>query len=211
MPSWDNATKRRVEDTSAPSDFKDGDLEMARLDSQPRMRGGYNGVPNPALSPNQGQPDYFHNPTGMNHAYNSDLGDQRLLSNNEHDNFQAVPLSPPPTYRSNSHAPSVANDRFIAGAVGPSPDDYNRGPQHQPQRQPSYQDSYAPSSTRYEPSHNDYMSESNRLSMPKAFNPGPTPQPYAPYPPSEAAPYEARPPSFLQVGRKPVNGSFREV
>ncbi|KAJ9605271.1 hypothetical protein H2200_009928 [Cladophialophora chaetospira] len=210
MPSWENATKRRVEDTSAPADFKNEDLEMGRLDSQPRMRGGYDGVPNPALSPHQGgPPEYFHNTTGVSPAYNSDLGDQRLLSHNEHDNFQTVPLNRPPTYRSNSTAPSAASDRFIAGAISPSPNEYNRGGQHQPQHQPSYQDSYAPSSTRYEPSHDGYNSDYNRLSMPKPFNPAPTPQSH--YTPPAAAPYEGRPPSFLQVGRKPVNGSFREV
>ncbi len=196
MPSWDTAMKRRVEDTTPLPETKNGDLEMGRLASQPQgMRGGYTGVPNPA------QPDYFQHNTGMNYAHNSDLGDQRLLSHNEHDNFQAVPLSPPPTYRSNSNAPSMAGDHFIAGAAQ----------HHQPQRQPSYQDSYAPSSTRYEPSHNDYMSESNRLSMPKPFNTAPAVQSHAPYPSAEPAQYEARPPTFLQVGRKPVQGSYREV
>jgi hypothetical protein len=213
MPSWDTATKRRIEDTSAPPETKNGDLEMGRLDSQPqRMRGGYNSVPNPAVSPNPAQPEYFRNDTGMNHAYNPDLGDQRLLSHNEHDSFQAVPLSPPPTYRSNSAAPSMAGSQFAgAGAAIPGPNNYNRGQQLPPQRQPSYQDSYAPSSTRYEPSHNDYMSDSNRLSMPMPYNTGPPAQSHAPYPPSEASPRENRPPSFLQVGRKPIQGSFREV
>ncbi|OCT46421.1 hypothetical protein CLCR_01303 [Cladophialophora carrionii] len=214
MPSWDTAVKRRVEDTSAPPEAKNGDLEMGRLDSQPqRMRGGYNSVPNPAVSPNPTQSEYLHNDSGMNHAYNSDLGDQRLLSHNETHGFQAVPLSPPPTYRSNSTAPSLAGNQFGgAGAAMPGPNAYNHGQQqHPPQRQPSYQDSYAPSSTRYEPSQQDYMSESNRLSMPMPYNPGPTAQSQAPYPPSEASPRDIRPPSFLQVGRKPVQGSYREV
>ncbi|OAL24506.1 hypothetical protein AYO22_05295 [Fonsecaea multimorphosa] len=214
MPSWDTATKRRVEDTSEPlQPNANGDLEMGRLDSQPqRARGGYNSVPNGPMSPISPHPqsDYLHNGAGMNHSYNGDLGDQRLLGNNGQDSFQPVPLSPPPTYRSNSQAPSVtsSSDRFIAGAANPSPYEYSRGPQ----RQSGYQHSYAPTSdvsTRYEPSQSDYSS--HRISMPKPFNPVPSSQVQAPYPESVASPYEARPPSFLQVGRKPISGSMREV
>ncbi|OAP61954.1 hypothetical protein AYL99_04157 [Fonsecaea erecta] len=216
MPSWDTATKRRVEDTSEPPQQNaNGDLEMRRLDAQPqRARGGYNSVPNRPMSPisQNPHPDYLHNGApGMNHPYNSDLGDQRLLGNNGQGNFQAVPLSPPPTYRSNSAAPSVASnsDRFAAGAASPSSYQYNRNPPPQSGYQPSYAPNNA-ASTRYEPPQNDYSS--HRISMPKPFNPGPSPPPaQAPYPVSEASPYEPRPPSFLQVGRKPVTGSMREV
>ncbi|EXJ53822.1 hypothetical protein A1O7_09158 [Cladophialophora yegresii CBS 114405] len=213
MPSWDTAVKRRVEDTSAPPEAKNGDLEMGRLDSQPQwMRGGYNRVPNAPVSPNPAQPEYFHNDSGMNHAYNSDLGDQRLLSHNENHDFQAVPLSPPPTYRSNSSLPSLVGHQFGGNAAAmTTPKAYNHGQQYPPQSQSSYQGSYAPSSTQYEPSHQDYMSESNRISMPTPYNPGPTAQPQAPYPPSDPSPRDNRPPSFLQIGRKPVQGSFREL
>ena len=212
MPSWDAAAKRRVEDTSAPPETKNGDLEMGRMRPQSQMRGAYNSVPNPALSPHpQQQPDYFHTDTSINHGYNNDLGDQRLLSHNEHDGFGSVPLSPPPTYRSNSSAPSLAGDQFIPGAASPNPHDYARSQQIRPQRQPSYQSSYAPSSTRYEPSHTDYTSDSRRISMPMPFNPSPAPQSHPPYSPAAASSYENRPPSFLTPGRKPVNGSTREV
>jgi len=179
MPSWDTAAKRRVEDTSDDAyQSRNGDLEMGRLENQPaRMRGGYNSVPNgPPMSPHP-QAEY---------PYNSDLGAQRMgAQDTGYDNFRAVPLSPPPTYRSTSNA---ASDRFLAGAVSPSPNDYNQ--QHQ---QPQ---SYAPSSvsTRYE-APTEYAS--SRISMPTPYNDQPQ--------------YQARPPSFLQVGRKPVNGSFREV
>jgi hypothetical protein len=199
MPSWDTATKRRVEDTSPLPDTKTGDLEMGRLAPQAQR-------PSPAPA----QPDYFHN-TGMSPAYDADLGNQRLLAHNEHDNFQAVPLSPPPTYRSNSNGPSMAGDHFVAGAASPSPNDY-RNVHHQPQRQQSYHDSYAPSSTAYEPSYNSYGSDSNRISMPMPYNTGSTAPHHVPYqPPQASPPHDARPPSFLQVGRKPVNGSMREV
>jgi len=198
MPSWDTATKRRVEDTSEPSPQRPKeDLELGRLDTQPQMmRGGYNSVPHGPMSPLSPHPQDEYMPNaGMTHAYQSDLGDQTMGSNEAgYGHFQAVPLSPPPTYRTNSNAPSTASDRFMAGAASPSPEDYNR------QRNPSYQyqhpSSYAPSSvsTRYE-APTDYAS--SRISGPTPYNGQPQ--------------YQARPPSFLQVGRKPVSGSYREV
>jgi len=177
---------------------------MGRLDTQPpRMRAGYNSVPHGPVSPVSPNPegDYFAN-AGMTHPYNSEFGARRITPNNQaYENFQAVPLSPPPTYRSTSNAHSVASDQFLAGAASPSPDEYNRH-QHQPQPYQHPQPStYAPSSvsTRYEPQP-DYAS--SRISMPTPYNGQPQYQ---------QPQYQARPPSFLQVGRKPVSGSFREV
>lgn len=206
MPSWDNAATKRVEDHSQPAhQTANGDLEMGRLDTQlpQRMRGGYNSVPNGPISPVSPNPqaEYFTN-TGMSHSYNSDLGAQRINPTGQgYDNFDAVPLSPPPTYRSNSNTHSLASDRFLVGAASPSPNDYNRQ-QHQQQsfeyQQPT---SYAPSapSTRYEPSDADYSS--NTMNMHSPYNGQPDRDQH----------YQARPPSFLQVGRKPVTGSFREI
>jgi len=190
MPSWDAAVKRRVEDQSEPlNPSKEGDLEMGRLASQQqRMRGGYNSVPNGPMSPVPPHPqgEYFDN----SQSYNSDLGDQRMYSHG-HNNFQSVPLSPPPTYRSHSNAPSVASDRFMARAASPNASEFNHRPY--PSHQPS---SYAPSgiSTRYE-APTDYAP--SRISMPDPYN--------------GQQQYQTRPPSFLQVGRKPINGSMREV
>lgn len=145
MPSWETATKRRVEERPA-----DGDLEMGQLGSQPqRMRGGYNSVPNGPMSPASQHPQgaYFNETT---HSYHSDLGAQRLGgTDTRYNNFQSVPLGPPPTYRSTSNAPSISSDKFITGAASPSPHDY-----HQPyQSYHQQQSSYAPTSpsTRYEP------------------------------------------------------------
>jgi hypothetical protein len=185
MPSWDTATKRRVEDISdLPPHNPNGDLEMGRLDPHAQgMRGGYDSVPNGPLSP---QPDHYPNNNGMNQPYNSDLGAQRMAPNgNDYNSFQAVPLSPPPTYRSDSVAPSSGSDKFMSGTASPSPGDYNRQQSYQHQ-QPS---SYAPSSisTRYEAPQHDY----------------------SPY--NGQQQYQAQTPSFLQPGRKPVNGSYREV
>jgi len=178
MPSWDTATKRRVEDTSPNPN---GDLEMGRLEPQPvGMRGGYNSVPNGPLSPQAGL--YSHN-NGMNQSYNSDLGAQRMAPNgNEYDSFQAVPLSPPPTYRSNSVAPVSTSDKFMSGTASPSPAEYNRQQTYQ-------QSSYAPSitSTRYEPPQQQYAAYGGQQQ------------------------YQAEPPSFLQPGHRGGNQSYREV
>lgn len=188
MPSWDTATKRRVEDISIPpGQPQNGDLEMGRLDSQSqRMRGGYNTVPHAPMSPMSPNPqgDYFQNDTGMSQGYHSDLGMQHMDSqaNARYDGFQSVPLSPPPTYRSESVAHSNMSDKFAAGAASPSPADYDRQSPYQ-HHQPS---TYAPSTT-YEPPQQDY-------------------QPY-----NGQQQYQPRPPSFLTPGRKPVNGSYREV
>jgi hypothetical protein len=180
MPSWDTASKRRIEEPTNA-----GELEMGRLETQPqRMRGGYNSVPNGPMSPNpMNSYSGHHNDTGMHQhqPYNADLGQQRL-DDNPYDDFRSVPLSPPPTYRSHSQAPSVSSDKFMAGAASPSPGEYTRST------------SYAPSSisTRYEPQREPrYPSQRE-------------PQQYAPY-------GHQQPPSFLQPGRRPVNGGLREV
>ncbi|EXJ93186.1 hypothetical protein A1O3_01743 [Capronia epimyces CBS 606.96] len=191
MPSWETATKRRVEDINT-----NGDVEMGRLDTQPqRLRGGYNSVPNGPMSPVSHHPagGYFNSNDTM-HSYHSDLGAQRLGANGTgYAGFQPVPLSPPPTYRSSSNAPSVMSEKFISGAASPTPNEYNHQQHQSYHHQPS---SYAPSSvsTRYEPQP-DYAS--SRISMPAPYNPQPE--------------YQARPPSFSQVGRKAISGSYREV
>lgn len=169
MPSWDTATKRRVEDTSHhPED----DLEMNHLDphAQGMRGGGYNSVPNGPLSP---QPASYGHETGMNQSYNSDLGSQRMAPNgHDYNSFQAVPLSPPPTYRSNSVAPSTS-DKFMSGTASPSPGEYNRQQTYQHQ-QPS---SYAPSmtSTRYEapqPNYAAYNGQQQYQQPPSFLQPG---------------------------------------
>ncbi|EXJ91384.1 hypothetical protein A1O1_04496 [Capronia coronata CBS 617.96] len=191
MPSWDTATKRRIEERDAHAD-----LEMGRLDTQPeRRRGDYNSVPNGPISPTLPHPEGGYFPSNdMTHSYHSDIGAQRLASNGSgYNNLESVPLSPPPTYRSASNAPSAMSDRFIAGATSPSPNEYSHQP-HQSYHQQSA--SYAPSSlsTRYE-SQSDYGS--SRIGVPAPYNLQPE--------------FQARPSSFLQVRRNPVSGSYREV
>lgn len=179
MPSWDTAAKRRVEDTSPhPND----DLEMNQLNPHAQgQRNGYDSVPHGPLSP---QPGVYADNTGMHQSYSSDLGSQRMASNgNDYNSFQAVPLSPPPTYRSNSVAPSTS-DKFISGAASPSPGEYSRQQTYQHQQPSSYAASMT--STRYEAPQPDYGAYNGQ-------------QQYQ------------QPPNFLQPGRHPVNGSYREV
>lgn len=219
MPSWDTASTRRVEDTREPVHAgPNGDLEMGRLDTQPQWtRNGYNAVPNGPISPSFSRPqgEYFAN-QGMSHGYDADLGVQRMGQNSTgYENFRQVPLSPPPTYRSNSNTPSITSDRFMASAPSPGmaynqqrhnpyPSDhsaqFNQPPPQQHQPYPSNSPTrYAPSSmsTRYE-APTDYAS--SRVSMPGM-----------PERQNGQGPYSGQAPNFLQAGRKPINGSVREV
>lgn len=201
MPSWDNAITHRVEVNEPLPAKQNGDVEMGHL--RP-TRGGYDQVPLSPTSPTGAAPGYFANqPT---HPYQSDIGAQRQV-NGYSNGFEPapVPSSPAPTYQTHAHQPS-AGDRFAAGAAAPSPYGY---------RQPS--PSYAPSSTNYEPSYQDsYAPRSNTFSPPPA---GTMPassnyDSYNNYTPAyepQTSPRDVRPPSLLQVGRKAVPGSTREV
>ena len=182
MPSWDTATSRRVEDYSQPQTKGMDDMEMGAMGSYNTGRRGYDHVAAEPMSPTGPVPGNFGStPT---HAQHADLGAQRM--NNGYSNYASVPLSPAPTYQSQAPA---ASDRFMTGAASPAP--------HQYQQNTS---SYAPSSTNYE---NDY-SAPNHSQAPS----------YSAYNNTSSTAYDtgyARPPSLLQVGRKAVPGSMREV
>jgi hypothetical protein len=149
-----------------------------------------------------------------------------------------VPTSPAPTYQTHAHQPS--GDRFIAGAASPSPYGYQTQQQTQhgngsPYNHESpYQDDYnnrsfsppapTPRSNTFSPPPAGTMPTSNSYN---SFNS--TPSQYAtPYEAPQQHSYGysnnvtsptyheaeasgARPPSLLQVGRKAVPGSTREV
>lgn len=197
------------------------------------------GPASPVGSPPYGRPDeYFGGVAAVaggvaSHPYNSDLGTQQLGPTRQQSypsDFQPAP-SPAPTYA--THDPQqntllAAGDRFVPGAASPSPDQYNRRPFNsnqspppsnfsRPQRQNSdnFSRPYAPTiSTQYEPSNYppSYRSPPPRRESQSGFG----------YPrASQDGGYEnvnlnspmaeQRPPSLLQVGRKPVMGSYREV
>ena len=211
MPSWDTAPTRRVEDPAQEKLMQD--VEMGRLApilAQPQRtsRNGYNQVPNGPMSPTS--PTHSQNSYFATHPQNqnADLGAQRI---GPYDSYDDTPHSPAPTYHTN---PVPATDRFAPGAAAASPYSYQN---HQ------NQSSYAPSSTQYQAT--DFASTHT------AYAPQPSPYHSASPPPMHGArspsfgnnsylPYGAsppqgnggaRPPSLLQVGRKAVPGSQREI
>ena len=225
MPSWDNARTHHVED-----EHKIHDLEMGRLNApqapQSRMsRGsGYNQVPQGPMSPTApaygpAAAGYFNQQQGMHSQ--SDLGSQRMGAGQQYSDLQHQPLSPAPTYRTN---PQTANsDRFAPGATSPSPYQYQNQSQH---NFSDAQTNYAPStSTRYEatdyaPTYRTSVSPPPQQQYHQSFNHSTSPPPISISPPGMSGGYQAfggqpavdaRPPSLLQVGRKAVPGSRREV
>lgn len=122
-------------------------------------------------------------PYGRSQHYTSDLGAQRLDQRGAANDYYDAPLSPAPTYYSTVPA--------AAGAVVPSNAAYNRG--------------LPPNVAPYPPAGERAQFTPQSISPPSAPS-------YSPY---QSPPLQqnngARPPSLLQVGRKPVAGSYREV
>lgn len=206
MPSWDSARERRIEDHSEPpTTYRGQDVEMGRLGpapQYPRTRGGYNQVPPGPVSPLSPPTDYGH---FENQApiYNHDLGPQRLgPQHTGNSGFNPNPLSPAPTYRTN--APSLVSaahtDRFTSGAMSPTPQEYDDHDRYgsvqnhawSPSAHPHHEaiDYQAYGSRSLSPTHSHQVSNLSYQEDSHASN---------------------RPPSLLQVGRKPVVGSQREI
>jgi len=227
MPSWDNARTHRFEDHSQPQHNPAEDLEMGRLgppqQQLQRMSGGsgYNQVPNgptSPMSPTYGAaPGYFNSQSPMHQ--NSDLGAQRMGARQTYNDFEQTPLSPAPTYHST--VPNANTDRFAPGAASPLPYQY----QDRRTQSPPSGSGYAPSgSTRYEAT--DYAQSSYHTPQQHFSPPSTSPPPlgvgrppsfgnsnqYNTYSGQQAtSPKEVRPPSLLQIGRRAVPGSTREV
>jgi hypothetical protein len=219
MPSWDTAQTRRIEDESQDMEMKDlehqapGGQRLGRTDQMYAPVG--HEVISSVHSPyaNEPQHDYMH---GAVQPYGSDLGAQHLNNNPySHDDqaYNRAPLSPAPTYSTGpaptyhttqprppiNPNPSYQSDRFAAGVTSPP-----------------HSGGWSPienTSTRYEPT--EYTSQSNYQNVPSS--PVQQQQSFQNFggqgrQPSFGPPAgQARPPSFLQVGRKPVNGSVREL
>lgn len=198
MPSWDTATTRRVEDnTPVPRQQQQrprSDMEMERMLPQGQGQGPY--------SPAHESP------------YTSDLGAQNQSTRGGyHNDYYDTPMSPAPTYYSIQPAagPSAAGARamsppsralspqqhgtnFYAANNSPAPypssrestqfgSGYTSSPYHQQQASTTY--SYE-DSTSY-----NHQRESTSYDQPQDSG--------------------VRPPSLLQIGRKPVAGTYREV
>lgn len=233
MPSWDTAATRRVEESSIPEKAHYGDdVEMGRLPPLATGRNGYNQVPNGPISPTSptyGQNGYFAG--HPNQHQSSDLGAQRMGPYNDQD----VPHSPAPTYTTNA----PATDRFAAGALAaapysyqnqrdnysqagdsyaPSSTQYERSSFHQPhaytQPLPSPYQSHSVS-----PPPQQYQNPAMSGGRPPSFGHSGSVSPYAPSPydghrsisPPSQEQVGGRPPSLLQIGRKAVPGSQREI
>ena len=208
MPSWDTAQTRKVEDHSHDMEMKDLEHQASGGQRLSRNANSYapvsNGPASPVHSPYDHQPQtvYMH---GATQPYGSDLGAQRLNNNSypyeDPSYHHSGPLSPTPTYTSGP-APtyhttqprpamntntSYQSDRFAAP------------PQPQQQWSPM-------SSTRYEPTEYTAQGTSYHVPISPENQRPPSFQSFGAPPAGQA-----RPPSFLQVGRKPVNGSLREL
>jgi hypothetical protein len=225
MPSWDTAATRRVEDTSIPEKHHTDDVEMGRLAPVATGRNGYNQVPNGPVSPTSptyGQAGYFNQ-----QPHTSDLGAQRMGPYNDQD----IPHSPAPTYTTNP-----PTDRFAAGAAAAVPYNYQQQLQDSHSIAPSStqyeQSSYNQPNSYTQPIPSPYHSHSVSPppqqyqhpgmsgGRPPSFGHSGSVSPYAPSPyeghrsmspPQQESVGGARPPSLLQIGRKAVPGSQREV
>ena len=181
MPSWDTAASRRVEDPSAYDDMEMGNLATGLGDHVAHTNGGrYSQVPNQPASPDGNTPAEYQGAT-MTHPYGSDLGAQRLATQNS--GYTGYDTSP------TGGASYAQGPSYNEHPDGPFYGDGSAFPASSPA--PTYQ-TYAPTqpysptdSTRYAPT--TVMGSMN------------------------LSPTQLRPPAQLQVGRKPLPGSGREV
>ncbi|KAK5945918.1 hypothetical protein PMZ80_000057 [Knufia obscura] len=127
--------------------------------------------------------------------YASDLGAQSLDQRGAANDYYDTPLSPAPTYYSSAPA--------AAAATAPLNRDHF-SPQQNFHQNTSYDRGLSPSVAPY---------PSSREST--QFTPSVSPPSAPSYTPYQSPPLQqndgVRPPSLLQVGRKPVAGSYREV
>ena len=195
MPSWDNASTRKVEDHSQD------DVEMGRLDSShlngaiaPSGRSGRNGYEELSGGANISHGENVANYRGADATNPYDLGTQRYadaLPQTAPTPATAGVYGSPPRGHENPYRYQPQERLHEAPKPYQSQDFFQPAPQSygglrpQPQSEPSYR-SYAPSqstSTAYEPS----------TYQPAHHSPSPPPEPES-----------NRPPSLLQAGRKPV-------
>lgn len=166
-----------------------------------RASGGrYNEIPDQPVSPYGNGPAEYRGAT-VTHPYGSDLGTQRLVAE---DTGYSAYGSGSRTGASYTHGPSYSDrspnggDTFYSGA---SP--YRAGAQsgyvQQGQDANFHSSSPAPTYHTYAPTQPYSPTESTRYAPTTAMGS------------MNISPTQARPPSLLQVGRKPLPGSGREV
>ena len=195
MPSWDSAAARRVEDTSAREDMEMGNLATGAGAHVAHTNGGrYSQIPDQPASPYGHAPAEYRG-ANMTHPYGSDLGAQRLAAEETgytgYGNGQIAPASyaQGPSYNEHPGGPSYGG----SSAYG-SPAEY-----YQQQSQPQGARSPAPTYQTYAPTQPYSPTDSTRYAPTTTIGN------------MNFSPAEARPPSLLQVGRKPLPGSGREI
>jgi hypothetical protein len=202
MPSWDTATSRRVEDTSQHEDMEMSNLGTGVGAHVTRAGGGhYSAIPDQPTSPYGSGPAGYRGVNGT-HPYASDLGAQSVATGDAASSAYGSGLRAGVSYV-HGHSSPGRNPNSGDTSYGGAPS-YGSGAQsgYVQQRQ----------DTNLHPS-----------------SPAPTYRTYAPtptFPPTDSMRYaptttaigstdilsaQARPPSLLQVGRKPLPGSGREV
>jgi hypothetical protein len=205
MPSWDSATSRRVEDHTAHEDMEMGVIGPDAGAQVAHANGGrYNQIPDPPASPyGTGLAEYRD--ANVTHPYGSDMGAQRLAAENA--GYAGYGSG---AFAGTSYAHgALYSDRSPPLETSP----YDEAAAYRSSAQPGYFQQQQPH---------------QRESRFPASSPGPTYQAYAPtqpysptdstrYAPTTAmgsmhvSPTDVMPPSLLQVGRKPIPGSGREV
>jgi len=188
-------TNRKINEDSLPAMPGWDTAPTRRIDEPSEKLANHNGLEMGYLGPNRlqtaasrGRGAYGQVPQHEQFG-NSDLGAQRLDHNESYNDFRSGRLSPAPTYQTN--LPEMTNDRFARSSY-----QYD----YQPQQTP-----YAPTiSTQYEPT--SYPPSS--MQRYESYGaPMPTSGPSPPY----SMQNNGMPPNMLQPGRKPVNGSAREI
>jgi hypothetical protein len=212
MPSWDTAASRRVEDHSPHED-----MEMNNMDPRPGQttgvvpshrrtsRGGYSQVSEqPAPSTFGNYPSsYSGSGVGQRQSYRNDIADERLLGQQ-------------PGY-GHAHAPYSGSNQY--GQNG-----HYSGNPYSPQSPHGAGSPYSPARDNYDAFQPQLTSPLNG-NAPWSGNFPPTQTSQSPFSPVEStryaptsvltpampSPSHDRPPSPLQVGRRPVQGSSKEV
>lgn len=201
MPSWDTATSRRIEETSPHEDMEMNTLRTGVSAHAPQASGGpYSEIPDQSAS-HYGNGSAEYRGAGVTHPYGSDLGAQRLAA--EETGYSAY-SSGLRTGTSYAHGPSYSDrspngvDTSYSGAL-PYGSDTQSGYVQQRQDTNFYSSSPAPTYHTYAPTQPYSPTDSTRYAPTTAIGS------------MNISPAQARPPSLLQVGRKPLPRSGREV
>jgi hypothetical protein len=201
MPSWDTAASRRIEDTTPHEGMEMGTLGTGAGAQVARANGGqYTQVPDQPASPFDNGPAEYRG-ANVTHPYRSDLGAQILVGED------------------------TGYPRYGSGPTAGT--SYSQGPSYSDRSPHIDNTSYGEASSHRSGAQLGYFQHPQE---PSFLNSSPAPtyhtyQPTQPYSPTDStryapaitmgsmniSPTQVRPPSLLQVGRKPLPGSGREV